>query len=70
MSLFAEICVPPDFICDNTDDCGNLYDESSCEGYLPICTFEEGMECDWTQDSVEDDIGMSLPIMIITSECT
>ena len=57
--FFPGICVPPEFICDNTNDCGNMYDESSCEDYQkysPMCTFEDE-QCDWTQESQQDDIG-------------
>lgn len=56
MYIFSGICVPPDFWCDSTNDCGDLYDESECEG-LPLCSFEEDEECDWGQEDNEDDIG-------------
>lgn len=70
-AFFTEVCVPPDFLCDNTNDCGNLYDEQNCEAYQPyMCTFEEGKECFWTQDTMQDDIGMSVCAVKIILTCT
>ncbi|MPC07725.1 MAM and LDL-receptor class A domain-containing protein 1 [Portunus trituberculatus] len=51
------ICVPPDFVCDTTNDCGNNYDEQECDEYSPRCTFEENGQCDWVQEDEEDSIG-------------
>lgn len=59
------ICVPHDFLCDNTNDCGNLYDETECDEYLPMCTFEEDEECDWNQENEQDDIGIKFSLVVI-----
>nr|XP_053646985.1 MAM and LDL-receptor class A domain-containing protein 1-like [Cherax quadricarinatus] len=50
------LCIPSDFLCDNTNDCGDFTDEMNCESFLPMCTLEEDESCDWNQESDEDDI--------------
>ncbi|XP_037797170.1 MAM and LDL-receptor class A domain-containing protein 2-like [Penaeus monodon] len=41
-------CVPPDALCDFTDDCGDYTDEASCDNYPARCAFEDGSTCDWS----------------------
>ncbi|KAG0721748.1 MAM and LDL-receptor class A domain-containing protein 2 [Chionoecetes opilio] len=71
---YTGICIPPSFICDTTNDCGNQEDEKYCEGYPAICTLEEDEECDWTQENEQDDIdwhvGMSNAAVGSTSHLT
>ncbi|KAG7165100.1 MAM and LDL-receptor class A domain-containing protein 2-like 1, partial [Homarus americanus] len=55
-AVLKGLCVPYDFLCDNTNDCGDLTDEHNCEDFLPICTLEEDETCDWAQEPDDDDI--------------
>lgn len=55
--MILGLCVPPDFICDNTNDCGDFSDEHNCDSFAPICTLEDGQPCYWNEEQVEDDIG-------------
>ncbi|XP_071520575.1 LOW QUALITY PROTEIN: MAM and LDL-receptor class A domain-containing protein 1-like [Panulirus ornatus] len=48
------ICVPLEFVCDNTNDCGDLSDEHNCEAFFPLCSLEEDDLCDWSQESDDD----------------
>lgn len=45
-------CIDKDMICDNSNDCFDLSDESEtvCLLYKHRCTFEDGLCRDWTQD--------------------
>lgn len=47
-------------MCDNTNDCGDLTDETDCGDHRAVCTFEENQACDWTQEKDLDDLGMCL----------
>ncbi|XP_063768371.1 MAM and LDL-receptor class A domain-containing protein 1 isoform X2 [Eleginops maclovinus] len=43
------LCLPQDYVCDFTDDCGDYSDEKNCSGYKR-CDFEDGF-CDLIQSS-------------------
>lgn len=55
--LFTGLCIQPDLLCDNTNDCGDLSDEQNCGSYPNICDFEENQLCLWIQEPENDDIG-------------
>lgn len=57
MISLSGVCVDDVVICDNTNDCGDESDELACELYEPVCTFEDGQPCYWTQELEQDDIG-------------
>lgn len=56
----AGLCVDESLVCDNTNDCGDLTDETDCADQSDICTFEENQACGWTQETDQDDLGMCL----------
>ncbi|XP_076802493.1 MAM and LDL-receptor class A domain-containing protein 1-like [Clavelina lepadiformis] len=47
-------CVSNKRICDYTDDCGDMSDETDCSAYVGRCDFEQGGWCDWSQ--MHDDV--------------
>lgn len=55
--MVSGLCVSNEFLCDNTNDCGDLSDEQDCEAFPPLCSLEEDELCDWSQESDDDNTG-------------
>lgn len=51
------MCIDEDFLCDNTNDCGDMTDEVDCDTDATFCSFEENQPCIWTQENEQDDLG-------------
>ncbi|XP_047484991.1 MAM and LDL-receptor class A domain-containing protein 1-like [Penaeus chinensis] len=50
------LCVDESLVCDNTNDCGDMTDETDCGDQSTVCTFEENQACGWTQEKDLDEL--------------